>query len=106
MATDSPSYKIEGKDLLMKPTRNRVMCPDCWRVKMLFETEEKAQRFIDFNGSDIKHGHRLRPYFCPACGGYHISHLEHKADYEGRTDQLINEYNKRKQWSKLKRSES
>ena len=54
----------------MKPTRNRVMCPDCWRVKMFFESREKAQRFIDFNGSELPFGgKRLRPYFCPACGG-------------------------------------
>jgi hypothetical protein len=48
-------------------------------------------------------GDRLRPYYCPACCGYHISHLEHKADYEGRTDRLIKEYQKKKEWSKKKR---
>lgn len=29
----------------MKP-KNRVMCPDCGRSKMLFETETKANNFI------------------------------------------------------------
>jgi len=90
----------------MKPTRNRVMCPDCWRVKMLFESKEKAQAFIHWNGKELPYGgNRLRPYFCPACCGWHISHLEYKADYEGRTDRLISEYQKRKKWSKMKRIE-
>ena len=87
----------------MKPTKNRFLCPDSGRVKMLFESKAKAQRFIDFNGQGIKHGERLRPYFCPACCGWHISHMDYKADYEGRTDRLINEYHKKKEWSKKKR---
>ena len=86
----------------MKPTRNRIVCPDCGRQKMIFETKAKAQWFIDFNGKDIKHGDRLRPYYCPACCGWHISHMEYNVAYEGRTDRLINEYQKKKQWSKLK----
>jgi ssDNA-binding Zn-finger/Zn-ribbon topoisomerase 1 len=76
----------------MKPTRNRYLCPDCGRVKMLFESREKAQRFIDWNAPDICHGDHLRPYYCPACCGWHISHLEYKYEYEGRTERMINEY--------------
>lgn len=88
----------------MKPTRNRVMCPDCWRAKMLFETKAKAQRFIDFNGSYLPFGgDRLRPYYCPACCGWHISHMEYSDAYEGRTDRMISEYQKKKEWSKKKR---
>lgn len=88
----------------MKPTRNRVMCPDCGRAKMLFKTKEKAQRFIDWNRQDIWNGDRLRPYYCPACCGWHISHMEHKEEYEGRTDRMIEEYRKYKQWRKIKRN--
>lgn len=86
----------------MKPKRNRFFCPDCGRVKMLFESREKAQRFIDFNGKDIWNVDKLRPYYCPACCGWHISHLEYKDEYEGRTERMINEYKKKKQWSKNK----
>ena len=39
---------------MSKPTRNRVMCPDCKRMKMLFETESKARDFIKFNGNEIE----------------------------------------------------
>jgi hypothetical protein len=80
------------------------MCPDSGRVKMLFETRKKAQRFIDFNGGELPWGgDRLRPYYCPACCGWHISHLEHKEEYDGRTDELINEYRKSKKWRKKKK---
>ena len=78
----------------MKPTRNRVMCPDCGKVKMLFESEKKAQAFIDWNAQDIQNGDRLRPYYCPACCGWHISHHKYKIYYEGKTDKMINEYYK------------
>jgi hypothetical protein len=80
------------------------MCPDSGRVKMLFETKAKAQRFIDWNGHELPYGgDRLRPYYCPACCGWHISHLEYRADYEGRTDKTIEAYKNNKKWSKKKR---
>lgn len=79
----------------MKPTKNRVMCPDCGRQKMLFETERKAQDFIKWNGDDIwTGGKELRVYYCPSCCGYHISHHEHRESYDVRTDNLLNAYNK------------
>lgn len=77
----------------MKPTKNRVLCPDCGRAKMLFESESKAKNFIKFNGDDIdSHGHELRPYYCPACCGWHISSKDYNPHYEGRTEQLIKNY--------------
>ena len=33
---------------MCKP-KNRVLCPDCGREKMLFETEKKAKLFIEYN---------------------------------------------------------
>ncbi len=38
----------------MKPTKNRIYCMDCGRVKMLFETQKKADTFLKFNSEDIK----------------------------------------------------
>ena len=38
----------------MKPTKNRVYCRDCGRVKMLFETEKQADTFIRFNREELK----------------------------------------------------
>lgn len=76
---------------MCKP-KNRIMCPDCGRAKMLFETEAKAKNFIKFNGDDIHHDGELRTYFCPACGGYHISSKEYKKSYDTTTDRLISAY--------------
>ena len=76
----------------MKP-KNRVMCPDCGRPKMLFETEKKAETFIKFNASAInpKGDRTIRVYYCPACCGYHISSHEYHGD-NLNTDRLIARY--------------
>lgn len=78
---------------MCKP-KNRIMCPDCGRPKMLFETESKAKNFIKFNGSDVEYRGELRTYYCPACAGYHISSKEHKKNYDSQTDRLIDAYKK------------
>ncbi len=77
----------------MKPS-NRIMCPDCMRQKMLFETERKANNFIKWNADKIKHGEHLRAYYCPACCGWHISHQQHRDEYDNKTENLIDAYNK------------
>ena len=80
----------------IKP-KNRVMCPDCKKQKMLFQTEEKALNFIKYNSKNIdSHGNPLRAYYCPACCGYHISSKPYSKKYEGRTDKLIENYKKSK----------
>lgn len=87
----------------MKPTRNRVMCPECGRSKMLFDSESKAKNFIKWNGDDIDtHGGELRPYYCPACGGYHISSKAHKVSYDHSTERLINAYKKDVETSRIR----
>lgn len=80
---------------MSKPKNNRVMCPDCGRAKMLFESESKAKNFIKWNGGDIDtHGGELRPYYCPACCGWHISSKPHVEQYDHRTETLIGAYNR------------
>jgi len=76
---------------MCKP-KNRIMCPDCGRQKMLFESEAKANNFINWNKDTIPNGDKLRSYYCPACCGWHISHQKYHEDMEGRTDKLIEEY--------------
>ena len=79
----------------MKPKR-RVMCPDCHRPKMLFETERKANDFIRWNADSMEYGSEtLRAYYCPSCCGWHISHHEHQERYEQQTDRLIDAYHRR-----------
>ena len=54
----------------MKPTKSRVMCPDCGKQKMPFESEKKAkiQRGIDVLNQRFK-GHLT----CPMCGSHDFS---------------------------------
>lgn len=81
----------------MKPTK-RIMCPDCGRAKMLFETERKANDFIKWNGGDIyvPEGCELRAYYCPSCCGWHISHQRHSERYDSQTDNLIGAFKRSK----------
>ena len=74
----------------MKPSK-RIMCPDCGRPKMLFETERKANGFIRWNGDElhVPEGCELRAYYCPSCCGWHISHQRHRMSYDQQTDNLI-----------------
>lgn len=85
----------------MKP-KHRVMCPECFKQKMLFETQKQADNFIKWNGDDIDTGgSELRSYYCPACGGYHITSKPYKPVYEHNTENLINRYNKAKETDKI-----
>lgn len=86
----------------MKP-KNRVFCPDCGKQKMLFATERKAQDFIRWNSEDINNGSLLHPYYCKACCGWHISHVEHKEEYDSRIDERINMYRESKSGQKWQR---
>ena len=80
---------------MCKP-KNRVLCPDCGREKMLFETEKKAKLFIEYNWESLTDDKdKLRIYYCPACCGYHISSHKYKGDNRN-TERLINNYNKDK----------
>lgn len=62
----------------MKPTKNQIYCPYSCRPKMVFETKEKALKFLQFNAKDFEDENKIpkRPYFCSACGGWHLSSQE------------------------------
>lgn len=73
----------------MKP-KNRVMCPSCGRAKMQFENEQKAKKFIEFNGEKITNDtSKLRVYFCEGCGCYHITSKPYNTKYETAVERLI-----------------
>ena len=84
----------------MSKPKNRIICPDCGKPKMVFESESKAKNFIKFNGDDIEFGNDMRPYYCPACCGWHISHKQYRKSYEGRTDKLIELYRNEKKYAR------
>jgi len=77
----------------MKPNKSRVMCPDCGREKIQFDTETSAKKFIEYNGHEIStNPDRLRVYYCPSCCCYHISSKPQRKNYNN-TEKLINAYN-------------
>lgn len=62
-------------------------------MKMLFPTQEKADNFIRFNADEISENNEktpVRSYFCPACGGWHVTHKELPGFY-ARTDKMNEE---------------
>ena len=66
----------------MKP-KIRYFCVACQRPKMLFDTQDEADRFIAYNRGDILRGRRkapIRSYYCEICGGWHVTSNPSKED--------------------------
>lgn len=60
----------------MKPSKSSVFCPSCRHNKLLFESKQKADRFILFNGDEIleETGRApVRSYYCRLCCGWHVT---------------------------------
>ena len=90
----------------MKPNRNLIMCPDCGKPKIQFETEKEAERFIQYNGEEISETpENLRVYYCPSCCCYHVSSKKYTPKYEKRTEKLINAFYEDRE-SSAKKSEA
>lgn len=64
----------------MSKPKNRIYCPIAYRPKMLFETEEKAMRFIRMNADQFDGKVPIRAYFCNGCGGWHVTHRKRWED--------------------------
>lgn len=83
----------------MKPTKNRVFCKDCGRLKMLFETEKKANTFIKFNSDEIEEESGFKPersYNCIYCGGWHITSRKENIEIKSKTEFILEKYNEEK----------
>lgn len=66
----------------MKPKKNRIYCPLANRAKMLFESKDEADRFIEFNSEDFTGNKKpTRAYYCTCCGGWHITSKEQLLSY-------------------------
>lgn len=80
----------------MSKPKVRYFCAVINRPKMLFETKEKADRFIEFNEAEIKSGSKkkfkhLRSYYCESCGGWHITSLNLTKEQIENKDKRIKE---------------
>ena len=66
----------------MKRAKNKVYCVSCKREKLLFETQEAADRYIKFFREE-KEGMNAkiasRSYYCVFCGGYHLTSVTDKS---------------------------
>ena len=82
----------------MRPNdKNRIMCPDCGRPKMQFESERKAQDFIKWNADGFENGgESLRAYYCKACCCWHISHKQYWWGYGKQLDSKIEAFKQQK----------
>lgn len=84
----------------MKP-KIRYFCVACQRPKMLFETQEEADRFIAYNKGDMLRGRRkapVRSYYCEICSGWHVTSNPSKEDakrWDVKDKVLADELNKR-----------
>ena len=80
----------------MKPTKSRHFCPDCGRMKTVFDSEGAAKRFIEYNSEDIEKSGGYAPkrvYYCDLCCGWHVtSHIKHeqKSNYRKQVDAIMN----------------
>ena len=57
--------------------KNRAFCAECGRPKILFESEDKANRYIEYNAQYVinRRGNQpTRAYYCESCGGWHVTH--------------------------------
>ena len=82
----------------MKPSKSRIYCRDCGRMKTVFDSEEAAMRFIQYNKRDIIENSGYAPsraYYCDLCCAWHVTS---KSEYSQkslarRTVDTIMEFN-------------
>lgn len=76
--------------------KNRVMCPDCGRRKLLFTTEDEARLYIKYNANYATddQGHKpSRAYYCQSCCGWHVTHKAASGTYKQTpTEKLLKDY--------------
>jgi len=80
---------------MSKPKSSRVVCPACGRMKMVFETEKKAQNFMKFNNQNFDNTEivPVRAYYCAACGGWHVTKRKTWNKYkEDPAEKLVKAY--------------
>lgn len=80
----------------MKPTKNRIFCNECRRRKMLFESEAKANRFLQFNSENFKGKMPLRAYYCDACMGWHVTSKTGVSYVSDVTENVLQRYRENK----------
>jgi hypothetical protein len=91
----------------MKPTKNRVYCRDSGRIKMLFETEKKANTFIKFNSEEMESesGYSpVRSYYCILCNGWHVTSKKNAFKMKSKTEIILEQYRHNKEQQAIERA--
>ena len=60
----------------MRPSKNRVYCLASRKLKLSFETKQKADNFLKFNAPEIlseKGKAPVRSYYCQLCCAWHVT---------------------------------
>lgn len=76
----------------------KILCGSSKRTKHLFETEEKANRFIEYNAASIENVNGYAPircYYCNTCGGWHVTSQQQLPD-----GKLVSQYRTNKNFSR------
>ena len=82
----------------MKPSK-RIYCRECGRSKLLFETEQKALRFIKFNADEIEAETGRKPeraHYWECCGGWHTTSMKNKPHSLTRVNKVLEAYYREK----------
>ncbi len=79
----------------MKPTKSRIFCREAQRSKMLFESQKKAENFMQYNSKEIlsESGYApVRSYHCIACAGWHLTSRREELDLPSKTELVLEAY--------------
>lgn len=79
----------------MKPTKSRFFCREAQRSKMLFESQKKAENFMQYNNKEIlnESGYApVRSYHCIACDGWHLTSRREELDLPSKTELVLEAY--------------
>jgi hypothetical protein len=77
----------------MKPTKNNYFCIKANKTKLRFNTQKKAERFIEFNQFEIlkqNNKMQIRTYYCDSCQAFHVTS---KKEFISLADKSLDELN-------------
>ncbi|MCD8208684.1 MAG: hypothetical protein LUD72_12155 [Bacteroidales bacterium] len=70
------SRKEEKKQRRESPVKHRFFCLQASKYKLLFDSKEKAIRYLRWNANAIKEENGYAPtraYYCTYCAGWHVT---------------------------------
>lgn len=81
---DAFGKPVNQKDKYTPNKSRMIHCPQCRKEKLQFESEEKANRYIEYNADRIKNQKGkapIRSYYCTTCCCWHVTSKEKYRPY-------------------------